>query len=63
MSTQIYDRVALIGLGLMGLLIVLGGTLALLVGLIWAIPTVYLAWVAAYHTMAYGEASLSQHEG
>ena len=54
---------SLIGLGGMGLLIVLGGTLALLVGLIWAIPTVYLAWVAAYHTMAYGEASLSQHEG
>ena len=52
----------LIGLGLMCILIVLGGALALLVGLIWAIPMVYLAWTAAYHTMAYGESSLSQHE-
>ena len=54
---------SLIGLALMGLLIILGGVLALLVGLIWAVPTVYLAWTAAYHIMAYGEASLSQHEG
>lgn len=50
----------LIGLGLMCLLVVLGGLLALVVGLIWAIPTTYLAWTVAYHTMAYGEASVPQ---
>lgn len=51
---------SMIGLGLVGLLVIIAGMLAVLVGLIWAIPTAYLAWYTAYHTMAYGEESLPQ---
>ncbi len=48
----------LIGFWLMSIVIVLAGLLALVIGLIWALPTVFLAWAAAYQMMAYGAASL-----
>lgn len=52
------NRMNLLGLGLMCILVVIAGVLALVVGLLWAIPMTFLVSLVAYRWMQYGRAAL-----
>lgn len=53
------NKLSLLGLGFLSSLIVLAGAIALLFGLLWAIPTVWLASTIAYCYLHGGEKSIA----
>jgi hypothetical protein len=57
------NRMNLFGLGCMMVLIILAGVLALLVGLIFAIPVVTLMMPLAYRFLQFGPQALADHPG
>ena len=57
------NKFSLLGLGLLSLLVVLAGALALLVGLIYAIPVVTIAFAVAYRSLQFGSRALADHPG
>ncbi len=57
------NRLNLFGLGVLSLLIVLAGVLALFVGLIFAIPLVSLITPVAYRFLQYGQRALTDQPG
>lgn len=57
------NTVSVFGLGLLMGLIVLAGVLALLVGLVFAIPVVTLAFVLGYRFLQYGPGALQDRSG
>jgi uncharacterized membrane protein len=57
------NRLNLFLLGLLSLAIVIAGFLALVVGLIFACPVVWLAMLAAYRWMQYGRRAAEDHPG
>ena len=48
------NRMNLFGLAVLSMLIVLAGLVALCIGMIFAIPIVWLAWLTAYRSLQYG---------
>jgi GYF domain 2 len=57
------NRMNLFLLGLLGLLVMLAGFLALCVGLFFAIPVMWLSWIVAYRWMQYGHRAALDHPG
>ena len=57
------NKLSLIGLGLLSILVVLAGALALLVGLIYAIPVVTIALALAYRALQFGPAAMADRPG
>lgn len=53
------NKMNLFGLGIVGVLIILAGVIALVVGLIFAIPVAWLSTMVAYRWMQYGRAALN----
>lgn len=54
---------SVLGLGLLCLLAVIAGTIALLVGLVYAVPVVTLAFSLAYRSLQYGPAAMTDNPG
>lgn len=48
------NRMSLFGLAVLGILIIFAGFIALCIGMIFAIPLTYLAWLTAYRWLQYG---------
>jgi uncharacterized membrane protein len=57
------NRLNLFLLGLLGILVMLAGLLALCVGLFFAIPVMWLSWIVAYRWMQYGHRAALDHPG
>jgi uncharacterized membrane protein len=57
------NRLNLFLLGLLAIAIIIAGVLALLVGLIFAYPVVWLSWMVAYRWMQYGHRAAQDHPG
>lgn len=57
------NRMNLFLLGLLAILIVLAGCLALCVGMFFAIPVMWLSWTVAYRWMQYGHRAALDHPG
>lgn len=57
------NRLNLFVLGLLSIAIIIAGVLALLVGLIFAYPVVWLAWIVAFRWMQYGHRAAEDHPG
>lgn len=57
------NRMNLFLLALMAILISLAGCLALCVGLLFAMPVIWLGWVVAYRWMQYGHRAALDHSG
>lgn len=52
------NKMSILGLGVLLFLIIIGGLLALVVGLIFAIPLITLAWIVSYHWLRHGHRSV-----
>lgn len=57
------NTLSLFGLGIMSFLILIAGALALLVGLVFAIPVVTLAFALTYRCLQFGRAAMVDHPG
>lgn len=57
------NRLNLFLLGLLSFAIIIAGFLALVVGLVFAWPVVWLAWTIAYRWMQYGRRAVDDHPG
>lgn len=57
------NRLNLLGLGIMGFLIMIAGLLALCVGVVFAIPVVWLSTTVAYRWMQYGRRAIMDYPG
>lgn len=57
------NRMNLFGLALVSVLISLAGCLALMVGLLFALPVIWLSWAVAYRWMQYGNRVVQDHPG
>lgn len=57
------NKFSLFGLGLMSILVILAGALALLVGMIYAIPVVTIAFALAYRSLQYGPRAMADKPG
>ena len=57
------NRMNLFVLALLSLVIIIAGALALLVGLIFAYPLVWMSWVVAYRWMQYGHRAAMDQPG
>ncbi len=57
------NRLNLFVLGLLSFAIVIAGILALVLGLLFAYPLVWLAWMVAFRWMQYGRRSVEDHPG
>lgn len=57
------NRLNLLVLGLLSIAIVIAGLLALVVGLVFAYPLVWLSWMVAYRWMQYGSRAAQDHPG
>ncbi len=57
------NRMNLLLLGLLSIVIVIAGALALVVGLIFAYPVVWLSWMVAFRWMQYGSRAVEDHPG
>jgi hypothetical protein len=57
------NRMNLFLLALMAILISLAGCLALCIGLLFAMPVIWLGWVVAYRWMQYGHRAALDHSG
>lgn len=57
------NRLNLFLLGLLGIVIMLAGFLALCVGIFFAIPVLWLSWMVAYRWLQYGHRAALDHPG
>ncbi len=57
------NRMNLFLLGLLGILVSIAGCLALCVGLFFAVPVIWLAWIVAYRWLQYGYRAALDHPG
>ena len=57
------NRLNLFVLGLLAIVIALAGCLALVIGLGFAYPVIWLSWVVAYRWMQYGHRAAMDHPG
>lgn len=57
------NRLNIFLLGLLSILIVIAGLLALCIGLIFAYPVIWLSWLVSYRWMQYGHKAAMDHPG
>ncbi|RPJ34119.1 MAG: DUF4339 domain-containing protein [Verrucomicrobiaceae bacterium] len=57
------NRLNILLLGLLSIVIVIAGALALVVGLIFAYPLVWMSWMVAFRWMQYGSRAAMDHPG
>ncbi len=57
------NRMNLLGLALLSALIALAGCAALMLGLVFALPVIWLSWTVAYRWMQYGRRAAQDHPG
>ena len=57
------NRMNLFLLGLLGVLIMIAGCLALCIGMFFAMPVMWIGWIVAYRWMQYGHRAALDHHG